>query len=91
VIYELERLNPPMSDGRRQHKHHQFLTEDIGHAGLREHLAKVVTTMQLSDDWDDFRSKLGRVLPKRWEQLELADLFPTPEGMPISASDDGLA
>ena len=41
VVEELERLNPTVAPGRRKVKHHQYLTEDIGHAELREHLAKV--------------------------------------------------
>lgn len=88
VIQELERLNPPVEAGRRRHKHHQWLTEEIGHSGLREHLAKVVTTMQLSTDWENFRSNLRRVLPKRWEQFQFDDLFPTPAGNDVPTDDD---
>jgi len=76
VIEELERLNPALSPGRRKDKHHQWLTEDIGHSELREHLAKVITVMKLSSDWGDFKTKLRTVLPKKWEQSEFADLFP---------------
>ena len=91
VIEELERLNPTVSPGRRASKHHQLLTRDIGHAELREHLTKVVTLMQASDNWDEFRSKLRRVLPMRWEQFRFEDLFPsTGEEMPKDLDDDGL-
>lgn len=76
VIEELERVNPAVRPGQRQVKHHQWLTEDIGHAELREHLAKVITVMKLSNDWGDFKKNLRKVLPKKWEQTEFADLFP---------------
>jgi len=88
VIEELERLNPTVAPGRRKVKHHQFLTEDIGHAELREHLAKVITVMQLSSDWDDFKSKLRRVLPRKWEQGDFADLFPDPAFADSPAGED---
>ncbi len=90
VILQLELLNPSDDDGTRQHKHHQFLTRDIGHPELRIHLEKVVMLMGLSDTWDDFRAKLRRVMPKKWEQLELQDLFPLPAGESPELSDDGL-
>lgn len=90
VIQELERLNPPTRPGRRAHRHHQWLTEDIGHSGLREHLAKIVTTMQLSADWDAFRSNLRRVLPRRWEQLQFEDVAPPSSEDTLVPPDDGL-
>lgn len=91
VILQLEHLNPAVAPGIRAHKHHQFLTQDIGHPELRVHLEKVVLLMQLSESWDDFRGKLRKVMPKKWEQLELADLFPDPTDEKQSPqSDDGL-
>ena len=67
VIEELERLNPVVSPGRRRNKHHQWMSEDIGHAELRERLAKVITVMRLSREWLDFKTKLRLVLPKKWD------------------------
>lgn len=90
VILQLEHLNPVAGEGSRVHKHHQFLTRDIGHPELRLHLEKVVMLMELSDSWDEFRSKLRRVMPKKWEQLELQDFFPNPDDEIPSKSDDGL-
>lgn len=42
---------------------HRFLTLDIGDPRLKEVIVKVVTIMQLSDDWFDFKAKLDRLLP----------------------------
>ena len=64
VLEELRSKNPPNNHGRRQHKHHQWLTEDVGHPSLREHLAKVITIMQLSERWGEFYIKLNRLLPR---------------------------
>lgn len=90
IIEELERKNPSISPGVRRFKHHQWLTEDIGHAELRSHLEKVIMLMDLSDDWEQFRANLRRAMPQRWEQYQFIDLFPQPENETAPASDDGL-
>jgi hypothetical protein len=64
VLEELRTKNPPTGSGRRKHKHHQWLTEDVGHPSLREHLAKVVTIMQLAPTWEEFKLNLDRLLPR---------------------------
>ena len=63
VLQELETKNPPNERGRRKRKHHQWLTDDIGHPKLQEHLASVITLMKASDDWDTFHKMLNRALP----------------------------
>ena len=50
VRKELERLNPKDPRGRRKVRHHQYLTPDIGHPKLQEHLTQVVTLMRASRD-----------------------------------------
>lgn len=90
IIAQLEKLNPAMAPGVRQHKHHQFLTREIGHPELKAHIEKVVMLMKLSENWEDFRGKLRKVMPKKWEQLQFADLLPEPPDAPPTYSDDGL-
>ncbi|MDU2895708.1 MAG: P63C domain-containing protein [Clostridium sp.] len=70
VKEELQRVNPTVKPGRRKHKHHQFLTEDIGNDNLKNHLIKVITLMQASKDWKDFNILFNRAfnIP---QQLEL--------------------
>ncbi|WP_154827079.1 P63C domain-containing protein [Clostridium butyricum] len=70
VKEELQRVNPTVKPGRRKHKHHQFLTEDIGNDNLKNHLLKVITLMQASKDWRDFNILFNRAfnIP---QQLEL--------------------
>ena len=48
VRRELNRLIPRDDKGRLKRKLFQRLTDDVGHPKLLEHLAKVVTAMQLS-------------------------------------------
>lgn len=43
---------------------HQFLTEDVGHPKLKEHLASVVTLLKISKNKEEFYSLLDRVHPK---------------------------
>lgn len=90
VIEQLETLNPTIAPGIRNHKHHQFLTREIGHPELKSHIEKVVMLMHLSDNWEDFRGKLRKVMPKKWEQFQFADLLPDPPDAPPIYSDDGL-
>lgn len=63
VLRELRDRNPAI-DGRRKHRHFQWLTQDIGHPKLQEHLVKVTTLMQVSDDWNGFKSLLDRGFQK---------------------------
>ena len=45
-------------------KLHQFLTNDIGHPKLREHLASIVTILKLSKNKEDFYRMLDEIHPK---------------------------
>jgi hypothetical protein len=71
VLEELRNATPRLPDGRLKHHLHRRLSEDFGHPKLREHLAAVITAMQLSTDYDDFIAKLDRVRPRFGETLEL--------------------
>ena len=61
---ELKNTVPKGRTGRNKHHMHRHLTPELGHPKLREHIASVVTIMRLSNDWDDFRSKLDSIHPK---------------------------
>lgn len=64
VLEELKKKNPVIDDkGRRKHKYFQWLTGDIGHPALREHLEAVSTLMMASDSWDQFYKMLNRTKP----------------------------
>lgn len=61
VLEELKRKNPPNSNGNRQFRHHQFLTEDVGNEKLKQELNSVTTVMKLSDNLQDFKEKITKI------------------------------
>jgi hypothetical protein len=65
LLEELERLNPRDEKGNRRHKHHQWLTEDVGHPALAQHLYAVIGFMRASSSWDQFYRMIQRAYPKR--------------------------
>lgn len=71
VLDELRSKNPKDYSGRRRGRHHQFLTEDIGHPHLEKQITKTVTLMQAADDWPQFKRLFARVFPKRGDQTDL--------------------
>lgn len=75
IVEELERMNPYVVPGKRRHKHHAWLTRDIGHPALKEHVAKVVTVMKLSDDWLHFERNIQRALPIHNSDTAFFDQF----------------
>jgi hypothetical protein len=69
---ELKKLNPPDEEtGRRKHKHHQFLTPNIGHPALQEIITGTNTLMKISPNWRKFYSMLQRAFPKHGDQTEI--------------------
>ena len=68
---ELERLNPKQPSGQREAKHHQWLTQDIGHPTLEQHLIGVMAIMRGALKWEDFKRALQRSYPKINVNLDL--------------------
>lgn len=69
VLQELRRKNPVQEgSGRRKHVHTQFLTPDMGHPKLREHLEGVITALKIARltkaGWDGFIGMLDETHPK---------------------------
>jgi len=61
VLEELRDKNPTtIGTGRRKWKHHQFLSEDIGQADLRDHLLQLIAIMRVSRNWSEFEENLER-------------------------------
>lgn len=71
VLDELRQVNPKDERGNRRSKHHQWLTPDIGHPKLRDHLNGVIALMRASANWDNFKRMLNRAYPKKGSTLEL--------------------
>jgi hypothetical protein len=81
VLAELRRITPKDESGRRKHKFFQRLTSNVGYPKLREHLGSVVAIMKLSNNWEDFMTKLALIHPRYGDNYVL--------NFPEFASDDG--
>jgi hypothetical protein len=64
VLEELRRLNPPTEKGYRKHRHHQYLTEDVGHPALSRHLYELLGMMRASETWEKFYRIAERNFPR---------------------------
>ncbi len=73
VLDELRRKNPANEKGQRKHKHHQFLTEDIGNPHLEKHLAQVTMLMRISPNWPAFERFFARAFPGPATQTSFLD------------------
>lgn len=72
ILKELESKNPKDEiTGRRKSKHHQWLTDDVGHPSLAQHLHAVIGLMRASATWSQFYRLIQRAFPKKGSQLEL--------------------
>lgn len=78
IIEELERRNPS-EHGRRKTKHHQWLTDDVGHPALAQHLYSVIALMRISNTWEQFKSFLDAAHPVRRDTLKLPLMLEAPE------------
>lgn len=59
----LPELKRAASKSERKAKLHQWLTNEIGHPKLREHLASIVTLLKISKTPADFKEKVDLVHP----------------------------
>jgi hypothetical protein len=71
VLEELRRLSPKDDQGRRKNKLFQWLTPDIGHPALRDHMSGVIFLAKANDQWDLFYRALERAAPQFGKTLLL--------------------
>lgn len=71
ILAELEARNPKDAKGNRKGKHHQMLTEDVGHPALAQHLHALIALMRASSSWDQFMLMLNAAFPKKNDTLQL--------------------
>ena len=72
VLDELQSRNPVLANGRRKGKHFQWLTEDIGHPALAQHMYATIGFMRAHETWEGFKETFTRAFPKKGENLALA-------------------
>jgi hypothetical protein len=71
VLVELKNKNPKDDKGRRKHRHHQFLTDDIGNPHLEKQLVAVTTLLKVAPQWSSFKRNFARAFPDGPEQIEM--------------------
>ncbi len=82
VLEELKSRTPRDDQGRTKIRYHQWLTEEVGHPKLQEHLSAVIALMKASSDWRTFIRLINRALPKYESNLEF-DFYDPADGMPM--------
>ncbi len=71
ILSELEQRNPKDERGRRKHKHHQWLSDEVGHPALAQHLYALTSLMRAGKSWSDFYQLVQRAFPKKGETFFL--------------------
>jgi hypothetical protein len=72
ILKELERRNPKDESGQRRGRHHQLLTDEVGHPALAQHLFAVIAFMRAADDWEEFKKRLDVALPRLGANLQFS-------------------
>lgn len=86
VLAELEKKEPKNEKGRRANKLHQWLTDDVGHPMLAQHLYSLMMFQRLAIangfGWNRFVKMVDQVMPKKGTNLEMFPerLLPEPTG-----------
>jgi hypothetical protein len=75
VLEELQKLNPPGESGYRRYKHHQYLTDDVGHPTLSRRLYELIGMARAFDNWDKYYRLVERTFPK----MNSTMLLPMPD------------
>lgn len=72
VLDKLRELNPTDDETkRRKHRHHQFLSEEVGQPDLRDHILQIIPLMKVSRSWDAFKRHLDVAFPKAGSQVDM--------------------
>lgn len=77
VVYErlapelLPELKKEASKLEKKARLHQFLSSDVGHPKLREHLASLITLLKLSNSPEEFKQKVDLIHPRFGNTYEM--------------------
>ncbi|MBU3611059.1 hypothetical protein ICN32_10890 [Polynucleobacter wuianus] len=67
----LPELKKAASKQEKKARLHQYLTSDVGHPKLREHLSSIVTLLKLSDEKEKFLKLVDKIHPRYNENYTL--------------------
>jgi hypothetical protein len=72
VLAELKKQNPVVEGKNwRAHKHHQFLTIDIGNPNLEKHISQLIVLMRISKTWEEFEDHMLEAFDRYGSQTKL--------------------
>jgi hypothetical protein len=71
ILEELDARNPPDESGKRKSKHHQWLSDDIGHPALDNHFHALTALMRAADSWDQMMKLVNRAIPRHADTLQM--------------------
>lgn len=71
LVLELEHKNPIDEKGNRKARHHQWLTEDVGHPALAQQVYAAIGFMRAASKWDEFLLAYYRAYPRKGIAPEL--------------------
>jgi len=86
VLAKLRELSPKDERGRRKHKLFQWLTEDVGHPALKDHLSGLIFLAKSQDQWEAFHRAVDRVVPRFGDTLPLP--LPDESTIPEASSSE---
>jgi hypothetical protein len=82
ILKELEARSPKNEKGVRKNKFHQWLTDDIGHPLLAQHMHAILMFQRLAiangHGWVRFHRTVDQVMPRKGQNLELPGINPDP-------------
>ncbi|WP_333620928.1 P63C domain-containing protein [Sphingobacterium multivorum] len=71
VLEELEARTPKSPEGNYTARFFQSLTPDIGHPALTAQLYKVIGLMNISNNWNEFKTHFNKMVDRKNGQMEL--------------------
>lgn len=71
VLEELKNRTPKSSEGNYTARFFQSLTPDIGHPALTAQIYKVIGLMNISNNWNEFKSNFNRMVNRNNGQTEI--------------------
>ena len=75
ITPELEKRNPMLPSGSRDHKHHQHFSDDVGYPELERHLYAITSLMRACTTWNEFERIANRSFPIPGTNMEMT--FPS--------------
>ncbi|WP_284460862.1 P63C domain-containing protein [Chryseobacterium sp.] len=71
VLEELKKVTPKSDEGNYTARFFQSLTPNVGHPALSAQIYKVIGIMNISSNWDEFKTLFNRMVDRNNGQMEI--------------------